>query len=59
MDYVTNIRIDYAKQLLEQTNLSLTEICSKVGYSDQSTFFRAFKKITKETPAQYKRRIKQ
>lgn len=59
IDYVTNIRIDYAKQLLEQTNLSLTEICSKVGYSDQSTFFRAFKKITKETPAQYKRRIKQ
>ena len=58
IDYVTNIRIDYAKQLLEQTNLPLTEISSKAGYTEQSTFFRAFKKITKETPGQYRRIVK-
>ena len=58
-DYVTNIRISHAKQLLEQTKLPMTEICSKSGYIDQSTFYRAFKKIAKETPAQYRKRIKQ
>lgn len=58
IDYVTHLRISYAKQLLEQTNMPLSDISAKIGYSDQATFYRTFKKTTKETPAQFRKKLK-
>lgn len=57
IDYITGIRIDHAKNMLESTNLSLEEIAYTIGYTNQSSFFRAFKKITNETPSKYKKSI--
>ena len=47
-------RIDKACQLLEETNLSVTEISGACGYADHSAFTRQFKATTLIAPAQYR-----
>ncbi len=54
VEYVTNIRIEHAKELLETTEYSMKEICSMVGYSDPNYFSRSFKKHVGVTPTEFK-----
>jgi two-component system response regulator YesN len=54
IDYLTNIRIDKAKELLANSDLSMKEICGKVGYSDPNYFSRSFKKNVGVTPTDFK-----
>ena len=53
--YVINCRIDRAKSLLRNTDLSVTEIAHQVGYANQSHFSVAFHKVTGQTPRGYRR----
>lgn len=54
IDYLTEIRIDKAKELLMDKNLSMKEICAAVGYSDPNYFSRSFKKNVGVTPTEYR-----
>ncbi|KKI89746.1 hypothetical protein WQ54_25725 [Bacillus sp. SA1-12] len=54
IDYVTDYRIEKAKELLLHTKLSLKEIAYEVGYKDPNYFSRVFKKWTGCTPKQYR-----
>jgi len=54
-DYIRKLRIDKAKNLMDTTHYSLTEIAYLTGFSDQSHFTRIFKKQTGENPSVYKR----
>jgi two-component system response regulator YesN len=54
IEYLTNIRIDKAKELLSRTDYSMKEICSMCGYSDPNYFSRSFKKNVGVTPTEYK-----
>lgn len=54
IDYLTKIRINKAKELLEDNSLSIKEICISVGYSDPNYFSRIFKKCTGITPTRYR-----
>ena len=54
IEYVTRIRMDKAKELLNSTDKSMKEICSEVGYSDSNYFSRSFKKNVGVTPTEYK-----
>ncbi|WP_457127378.1 chromate resistance protein ChrB domain-containing protein [Mucilaginibacter sp. HD30] len=54
-DYMRNLRIDKAKQLIETTDHSLTEIAYLTGFSDQSHFNRIFKKQVGQSPSVYKK----
>jgi len=45
IEYVEEIRMGNAKQLLAQTELPIHAISSRIGYSSSSTFCRAFKRI--------------
>ena len=54
IEYLTNIRIDKAKELLDNTDLSMKEICSQVGYQNPNYFSRIFKKNVGVTPTEYK-----
>ncbi len=54
IEYVTNIRIAKAKELLVSSDMSMKEICSEVGYSDPNYFSRTFKKNVGVTPTEYK-----
>jgi two-component system response regulator YesN len=53
-DYLTNIRIEKAKDLLESTNLKIYEISEKVGYTNKEHFSRIFKRHVGVSPKDYK-----
>lgn len=54
IEYLTNLRIDNAKKLLLQGELSMKEICAEVGYTDPNYFSRIFKKCVGSTPTEFK-----
>lgn len=54
VEYLTNIRIEKAKDLLMNSDMSMKEICVQVGYNDPNYFSRIFKKSTGRTPTEYK-----
>lgn len=54
VEYVTNLRIGKAKELLGKDGMSMKEICASVGYSDPNYFSRIFKKNTGVTPTEYR-----
>lgn len=53
-DYLTGLRINYSKELLKKTDLTLGEIAGKSGYTDYFYFIRVFKKITGCSPGQFR-----
>lgn len=53
IEYLTKVRIDKAKEFMKTSNLSIKEICFKVGFADPNYFSHIFKKIEKLTPSQY------
>jgi len=57
-NYLTMVRIEAAKKLLINSELSISEISFKVGYSNQSYFAKLFKNITGRTPMQFKEQKK-
>ncbi|MBR4761282.1 MAG: helix-turn-helix transcriptional regulator [Clostridia bacterium] len=54
-DYILSYRLYQAKALLSDENNSIFKIAESVGFSDVGTFIRAFKKVEKMTPLQYKK----
>lgn len=59
VDYITFVKIERAKILLEDRSLKNYEIAAKLGYSDEY-FTKLFKRVVGMTPTMYrKRRIKQ
>ncbi len=56
--YLNKIRIEKACELLQQGNLSISEVSASSGYLDHSYFCRVFKKVTGNTPSSYKRSLK-
>lgn len=54
IDYLTNVRINHAKNLLLSTEKNCTNICFEVGYNNQSYFTRTFKQLVGMTPRQYR-----
>lgn len=54
IDYVTKLRIDYAKEKLTGSDKSVKEVCYDSGYSDPNYFSRIFKKWVGLTPTEYR-----
>lgn len=54
IDYLTRVRMDHAKELMRNPDLSIKEIGIMSGYSDPNYFSRIFKKQTGETPREYR-----
>ncbi len=52
--YITNVRMDRAKKLLESSSLSLREIATTVGYQTQAHFTGVFHKQVGMTPRTYR-----
>ncbi len=53
--FLTKVRIEQAKNLLLETNLTIQQISYKVGYQDSSYFTKVFKKMEGRTPTQFRR----
>lgn len=53
-DYINKLRISRASSLLSTSNLTIKNIASESGFSDQMYFSRLFKKKKNLTPSQYR-----
>jgi two-component system response regulator YesN len=54
IEFLTNVRMDKAKELLRSTNLRTAEVANAVGYRDAHYFSYLFKKTQDCTPREYK-----
>ena len=52
--YITYLRLENAKQLLQDTDLSVTETAMQSGYQNVSYFIRSFKKSYGISPLKYR-----
>jgi AraC-like DNA-binding protein len=52
--YLQELRIGYAKHLLQTSSLSITQIAFECGYSTQRSFNRNFIKLVKASPREYR-----
>ncbi len=52
--YVVDQRINKAKELLRNSNLSVTDICFEVGYESLGSFSTLFRKLTGLSPQAYR-----
>jgi len=55
LEFVTELRINKAKELLMQTDLSLNYIAEEVGYYNVSSFIRRFKQVEGITPGEFRK----
>jgi AraC-like DNA-binding protein len=53
-EYLINLRVNYACELLDTTRLSIDEIAFNAGFNDSNYFSREFRKVTGITPSKYK-----
>ncbi|MBM7568471.1 response regulator [Paenibacillus sacheonensis] len=56
-DYLTGLRVEKAKEMLEKTTLNAYEIGQAIGYHNPSHFGKMFKQTVGCTPAEYKAAI--
>lgn len=54
LSYLSDVRIEKACQLLQDTTLTVMEISAKVGFRDSKYFFRVFKQKMNQTPSEYR-----
>ena len=55
VDYVWDVRLKKAKQLLVETDMNIDEIAFSVGYTTSLGFRKKFKETMGTTPAQYRK----
>ncbi|MCL6454712.1 MAG: AraC family transcriptional regulator [Alicyclobacillus sp.] len=55
LQYLTDIRVKRAKELLAETEKEVVSICFEVGFETLSTFYRAFKKKVGTSPQQFRK----
>ncbi len=56
-DYQRGLRIEQARKALAGHDRSIAEVAAMAGFSDQSHFARVFKRLTGETPRDYRHRV--
>lgn len=56
-EYLSRVRVDHARLLLETNRYSLGEVGFLVGFQEQTHFGRVFKRFTALTPGQYRQKM--
>ncbi|MBB6521262.1 helix-turn-helix transcriptional regulator [Pseudoteredinibacter isoporae] len=54
-DYVLNLRMQHAQQLLSERKLNITQVALEIGYEHPSNFTSAFKRFTGMTPKHFQK----
>ena len=54
VDYLNTLRLDQAKKLLLETDLTIREISAQCGYNHERSFSRAFLQSEKMTPGKFR-----
>lgn len=53
-EYLTGLRMEEAKRLLADPEISVIDVCQQTGYNNVSHFIKVFQKYTGVTPAKYR-----
>ncbi|MCM3629468.1 response regulator [Paenibacillus glycanilyticus] len=53
-EYMTQVRVEKAKEMLRDPQYKFYDICYAIGYTDPSYFTKLFKKMTGVTPSVYR-----
>ncbi|MDO5310903.1 MAG: helix-turn-helix transcriptional regulator, partial [Clostridia bacterium] len=53
-EYITLVRIEHAKELLTENNMTIAAIAESVGYVNARSFFRSFMRIVGTSPKEYR-----
>ena len=56
LTYLTEVRMEKASELLENSEMTVTEVAGLCGYNDISKFIQVFKKYYGETPNKYRKK---
>lgn len=57
--YIIQLKVERAKQRLEQSNISVEDVAYQLGYTDSSNFIKIFKKVSGITPSEFQTRKNQ
>ena len=57
IEYLTLVRVEKAKEMLINTNMTVKQISKSVGYCDARSFWRFFKKYEGITPGDYRKKF--
>jgi AraC-like DNA-binding protein len=55
VDFLTEIRIGHARKLLQQNDLSISQISMEVGFNNLSNFNRKFRSVCSITPTEFRK----
>ncbi|MCD8483283.1 MAG: AraC family transcriptional regulator [Verrucomicrobia bacterium] len=57
-DIMQSARVDYAKRLLLETDIKLTDVASAAGFADGRMLSVVFARVCGESPSTFRRRIR-
>ncbi|MFD0712603.1 helix-turn-helix domain-containing protein [Paenibacillus sp. GCM10027626] len=57
MEYVTEMRINKARELLENPDTKVYEVAGAVGYTEYAYFVRVFKRVVGYSPSDYRKQL--
>lgn len=55
--YMNKLKLDYAKRLLETTDMHILDICYECGFKNNSHFVRTFKEATGIAPSEFRKNL--
>ena len=55
---ISNLKLNYALNLLMNTNMKIIDICFEAGFVNLSTFYDSFKKQYDTTPREFRKKYK-
>lgn len=54
-NFISRLKVQWSKQLLEKTDLTISQISDEMGFSDTGYFIKTFKKYETITPTAYRK----
>ena len=54
-EYLTTCRIELAKKLLTETDISVSDVCTECGFTDRTKFFKTFSDRVGTTPLKFRK----
>ena len=56
-EFIQRMRLNYARELLSEQGISVSEVVALCGYESESYFYKLFRAATGKTPLEYKKKI--
>ena len=56
--WLRQYRLEHAMNMLRDTDVSVVSVAAALGYASQTAFAAAFRKLTGETPSDWRRRVR-